>query len=346
MDLKRLLKFYDALQDEESRKLFMIKYDMLFHKTYGDFIETLIQLDYQWKIDLYDDFRPLLKNKKVIIFGAGPDGRMTCDILKKNKVPVYKFCDNDIKKQGKMIDGIEVISLQDIWREQEEYFVVIASRRHAGNMLNQLMEGHFPRKNIWYPRLGALYATTGQQYFDCPEMPPVGKDEVFIDVGCFDMTTSKMFAEWSGHKYRRIIAFEPDSYNYENCLKNIDIRDCELLSYAAWGRGEELCFSSAGSGSNVFGTEGKRVKAESIDHVLNGERATFIKMDVEGAELKVLEGTESTIKKYKPRLAICIYHKPDDIYRIPLLLMDYRDDYKFYIRHYTSCSYETVLYAV
>lgn len=91
---------------------------------------------------------------------------------------------------------------------------------------------------------------------------------------------------------------------------------------------------------------GVTVQAESIDNVLRGEKATFIKMDLEGAELMALEGAAFTIKKYKPRLAICIYHNPMDIYRIPLLLMSYRDDYVFYIRHYTTCIYETVLYAI
>ncbi len=79
---------------------------------------------------------------------------------------------------------------------------------------------------------------------------------------------------------------------------------------------------------------------------MGGERATFIKLDVEGAELETLKGAERTIKEYKPRLAISIYHKPSDIYEIPELLMEYRSDYKFYIRHYTSYVWETVLYAI
>ena len=87
------------------------------------------------------------------------------------------------------------------------------------------------------------------------------------------------------------------------------------------------------------------ILGESIDNVIK-EEVTFIKLDVEGAELRTLMGAAETIKKYKPRLAISIYHKPEDIYEIPLLLMEYRPDYRFYIRHYTSYIWETVLYAV
>lgn len=101
-----------------------------------------------------------------------------------------------------------------------------------------------------------------------------------------------------------------------------------------------------GGGGKVSEDGRTIIAGESIDNVLKGDRATFIKMDVEGAELKSLIGAENTIKNYKPRLAISIYHKPSDIYEIPQLLMEYRPDYRFYIRHYTSYIWETVLYAI
>lgn len=347
MDLNRLWKFYETLQDEESRRLFMIKYDLLFNKKYCDFVDTIIKMNYQWEIDFYDDFRAIMGRKRIVIFGAGSDGRMTYDILKKNNIPVYGFCDNDISKQGMKIDGVDIVSLQRVLEENRDSFIIIASQKEAGSMLHQLTDSRFPRENIWYPRLGALYATTGWQYFDCPGLNPLGKEEVFVDAGCYDMSTSKAFVKWSSGQYKRIIAFEPDQYNQAVCLKNMDLENFELLPYAAWSETREgLCFMSAGSGSGVSSKSDTKVHAESIDNVLKGERATFIKMDVEGAEIKAIEGAAYTIKNYKPRLAICVYHRPEDIYNIPLLLMQYREDYKFYIRHYTSCSYETVLYAV
>ncbi len=69
-------------------------------------------------------------------------------------------------------------------------------------------------------------------------------------------------------------------------------------------------------------------------------------MDIEGLELSALQGAKESIKKYKPNLAICIYHKNSDIVDIPKFIIDLNLGYKLYIRHYSMCTEETVLYAV
>ena len=82
-----------------------------------------------------------------------------------------------------------------------------------------------------------------------------------------------------------------------------------------------------------------------LDEFLKGERVTLMKMDIEGAEYDALKGAEYIIKTQKPRLAISIYHDKNHIVDIPALLLSFRSDYKFYIRHYSLLSNETVLYA-
>lgn len=68
-------------------------------------------------------------------------------------------------------------------------------------------------------------------------------------------------------------------------------------------------------------------------------------MDIEGAELNALKGGEKLIRKYKPKLAICVYHKPEDIFELPQYLLQLNPDYKFWIRKYGQFYTDMVLYA-
>lgn len=89
------------------------------------------------------------------------------------------------------------------------------------------------------------------------------------------------------------------------------------------------------------------IEADTLDNIVKNEKVTFIKMDIEGAEEKALEGAERVIKEHKPILAICIYHNLEDFYKIPLLIKRYNAEYKLYIRHYTDMAdTETVCYAI
>lgn len=67
-------------------------------------------------------------------------------------------------------------------------------------------------------------------------------------------------------------------------------------------------------------------------------------MDIEGAGESALRGCAETIKKYKPKLAICVYHKPEDIFEITEYILYLNPDYKLWLRHYTNLVNETVLY--
>ncbi|MCM1303087.1 MAG: FkbM family methyltransferase [Lachnospiraceae bacterium] len=69
-------------------------------------------------------------------------------------------------------------------------------------------------------------------------------------------------------------------------------------------------------------------------------------MDIEGAEMEALTGACKTIQKNRPKLAICIYHKYEDLYRIPMYVKSLVPEYRIYIRHYSDTPSETVMYAI
>jgi FkbM family methyltransferase len=87
------------------------------------------------------------------------------------------------------------------------------------------------------------------------------------------------------------------------------------------------------------------IQCVAIDDVLQGFNPTFIKMDIEGAELEALKGARRTIAENHPQLAICVYHSLSDLWEIPLFIRSLYKGYRFYLRSYKFMGLETVLYA-
>ncbi len=89
------------------------------------------------------------------------------------------------------------------------------------------------------------------------------------------------------------------------------------------------------------------IAVDTIDNLVEDENVNFIKMDIEGSELKALQGAAKTIKKNKPTLTICVYHKPEDLITIPQYIRSLNNSYKFYLRmHGAVVPQELVLYAI
>ena len=191
----------------------------------------------------------------------------------------------------------------------------------------------------------------GDQYFDFDIIKFKGQ-EAFVDAGAFDLATSR---EFLGHCKRKnvagfVYAFEPDGISYEKCLKKIsseDINNIQLINACLWSEKTSLSFEEEGTGSSAVSKKGKAfVKALPLDGLEQKKCVTFIKMDIEGAELNALRGARETILKNHPKLAICLYHKPEDIYDIPIYIKQLDPTYKLFIRHYSNYITETVLYAI
>ena len=69
-------------------------------------------------------------------------------------------------------------------------------------------------------------------------------------------------------------------------------------------------------------------------------------MDIEGAELASIKGAKGLIQKYRPKMAVCIYHKKEDLWEIQEYLKELVPEYKFYMRAYDDTATELVLYAI
>jgi hypothetical protein len=121
----------------------------------------------------------------------------------------------------------------------------------------------------------------------------------------------------------------------------------DLIKAGAWSATTQLSFVSGLKGGSHVNENGESfIHAVPIDELLMGKPATIIKMDIEGAEQKALMGAKELIKKYKPKLAVSVYHNPVDIIQIPVIIYDMSSGYRFFMRHHDPTQCETVLYAV
>ncbi|WP_312240736.1 FkbM family methyltransferase [Pantoea sp.] len=191
--------------------------------------------------------------------------------------------------------------------------------------------------------LNGFTCQLSEQYFDLPFI----KDytEHFVDCGAFDGATSQEFIRRFPH-YQSIHCFEPDS---AQCKRMATLfQDHPRIAVHPYGVSDKratLYFTLSGSMSKICEQGEIAVEVISLDDYLSGP-VSFIKMDIEGHELQALAGAEKTIKKYKPLLAICCYHRPDDFRTIPDLVLSFYSGYKLYMRHYTEGLLETVYYFV
>jgi FkbM family methyltransferase len=127
----------------------------------------------------------------------------------------------------------------------------------------------------------------------------------------------------------------------------------EIVENALWDKsGNTMSYSENGPatrlGSNNPNATDTSVMSVTIDDLVKTKklpRMDFIKMDVEGAELAALKGAEHTLRRFKPKLAICVYHRLEDFFDIPDYLASLQLGYRFFLRHFTIHIDETVLFA-
>lgn len=160
----------------------------------------------------------------------------------------------------------------------------------------------------------------------------LNENEEIIDLGAYDGDTIREFTAATGGKYKHITALEPDKKSYKKLLKNTDgMKNISTLNMGVWSKRDTLIFDAEAGRNSKLSAEGVSVEVTDIDSL--NIAPTFIKMDIEGSEMKALEGAEKTIKKYLPKLYICAYHRNEDLFALPLKIKELSEKYKIYFRH-------------
>ncbi len=206
---------------------------------------------------------------------------------------------------------------------------------------------------LWYCPLGISTNFNIEQYRYLDIVKPEINDNV-LDCGACYGDTALYFASKTkgGHVY----SFEFVSENIDIFNKNVELNQhykdkIHLYNNAVSDKtGEKISFTSDGPATNFINNSEKSniTTTITIDDFVkqnNIERINFIKMDIEGSEELALKGAINTIRTFKPKLAICAYHKKDDLIVLPQLIKSILPEYKLYIDHYTINRTETVIYA-
>lgn len=169
--------------------------------------------------------------------------------------------------------------------------------------------------------------------------------ESFIDVGGYNGFNSLEFIKRCPG-YNSVHIFEPEKTNSELCRAALAYHPnthCYQLGLS--DKKQTLKFEPQGSGSTISESGTVTIDVDRLDDVIDANATpSLIKMDIEGAELSAIEGAVNTIKNHHPRLAICVYHRAGDFWRIPQKILSIRNDYEIYLRHYTESIYETVMF--
>lgn len=170
-------------------------------------------------------------------------------------------------------------------------------------------------------------------------------EEIILDLGAYNGDTALEFSK-RFPKYQKIIAVEPDKKTFKKLVSNTESLKTEnhnvcISDFTGVGN-----FSMNGGRNSAVG-EGEQINVTTVDDLLNGEKVNLIKMDVEGEEVKAINGAQKTISLHRPKMIISAYHRTEDFLEIPKAVLEIRKDYKIYMRHFPSLpAWDTVYYFI
>jgi FkbM family methyltransferase len=183
-----------------------------------------------------------------------------------------------------------------------------------------------------------------------PGLPRWQEPVRIVDGGAYTGDTLQSLLH-HGYHFTAVHAFEPDAKNFQRLCATASVfapeTQISLWPCGVWSSTCRMNFTEGREmGSKLSDAGPTSVPVVALDEVLYGQPVSLIKLDIEGAEADALRGARRLIEKYRPGLAICIYHNPDHLWSIPLWIEDLKLNYRFYCRAHAHNTFDTVLYAV
>jgi FkbM family methyltransferase len=347
---------------------------------------------------------------RIVLFGAGNLGLRISQSLRSAGTELLAFADNDERKWGTHVDGVQVLSPQDAARKYGAaalFVVSIWSLGHAYPESRAMLERlgcrrivsatvlrwkfadqllpdfcqDLPHKvyeqapevreaaGLWADEhsqseylshlkwrmlgdQGELMPRVTEESYFLDSLYRIDQGEVFVDCGAYDGDTAQQVVR-RNQAFSRILAIEGDPATFNRLrhwIRSLDpavASRIEAINVAVGATRGQLKFRATGDQGACLADDGNIVvNCVPIDELTAEVKPTFIKMDIEGAELEALQGAAQVIRAHHPILSICVYHKQSDLWRIPLFIHSLFNDYSLFLRTHDVDGWQTVCYAV
>lgn len=330
---------YERMSDDISKQYFK---DRIMYSLTGDygFISDMVK-----RTEVGKDFLDLLKmHQNVYIYGCGKWGKGIADIFG-DECNISAFID---KRETGGYAGIPILPLEEF--KYSGGLVVVSPKVEIPGILEDLAQicGVDTQKVIFFKE----YYKRSQEsiYFNSRILQPKYFGEgMIIDVGCYDGQDYLNGMKWENGflTKREYLALEPDPNNCAICVEQIGKNEnCKIINAGASDQEKRFKITTQGMGTNFFDEGDTEIQTVMLDKVIGEKKVSMIKMDVEGWECQALRGAEKIIKRNTPIITVSLYHKREDIWKIPKLLLELNPQYVFFIDHHTLGWSDTVLYAL
>lgn len=300
---------------------------------------------------LVDDIYKQLKEANIVVRATGADVvHILNDLKSKMKVHLYSYVDRNqqytMTAEWVVKHKEELNRIYDLFEDEESKLVF---RSFIGAKANNIKrESCRELISLW----------TSEQYFNNLYPKDLYDEHILIDCGAYIGDSTTAFFEFLKDEEKPVMvrAFEMEDENFKE-LESLSKKYNNLIAYKiGLGDKHEKYYYERKKDASVlvdYETE-NMVEIAPLDSILKGKeiKASFIKMDIEGFEEKALMGMKNVIINNKATLAICVYHRVDDLIRLPKLIKSYVESstcdvkYKYYLRHHSHNAAELVFYAV
>lgn len=300
---------------------------------------------------LVDDIYKQLKEANIVVRATGADVvHIMNDLKSKMKVHLYSYVDRNqqytMTAEWVVKHKEELNRIYDLFEDEESKLVF---RSFIGAKANNIKrESCRELISLW----------TSEQYFNNLYPKDLYDEHILIDCGAYIGDSATAFFEFLKDEEKPVMvrAFEMENENFKE-LESLSKKYNNLIAYKiGLGDKHEKYYYERKKDASVlvdYETE-NMVEIAPLDSILKGKeiKASFIKMDIEGFEEKALMGMKNVIINNKATLAICVYHRVDDLIRLPKLIKSYVESstydvkYKYYLRQHSHSAVELVFYAV